>query len=724
MKKRIIAFFMCVVVCFFSFNLLSFKSFAASYNVDKLIELCEKFPNGKYWNHVGSAVNNPDGYTSVPCTHHKNGCSYSRPAACECNFYNNAIQCMGYAYMIAEKIVGSNPRQWQKLTTLDVESLKVGDVIRYYNDTHSITVVGVKGDTIAYTGANWGGDCLIKWATMDKSELTGFSYVLHSKSNKSTNTNLTFYKSVKTPTGDKINSGEVWQMSADSSLNVRQSYSTSSKKTGTISSSGTFFVFDKYDDGTYLWGRVDDGITKGWAVLNYATYLSGVTDILNFEKTQDPMQNKEFTLKWNKLNGAEKYTVNIYKSDGTLVKTLTTNTQEVKLSLPQSGIYLGIVSASNSKVSSWKMQSQRAEIYVLPSPAFEIQSITLEKEKTVNSGKFFKLNVKVLPTESQSAVAWTSSNSSVADVLTDGTVLANKSGTAYIYCTSLTNNSIKAVCKVNVVLSPVSGFGFDEEKTNSNSAFIKWNSVSGADGYRLYRVKSNGKYKLICDTKETFFTDTSLKSATTYCYNVRAYSVVNGKNVYSDFAGEMFLSTAADKVQNLKTQNIKESSFKLSWDSVNGADYYAVYKYNEIKKVYEKVKTTQKTVLKIKKDSSYSAKYKVAAVVKMGSKRIYGEKSNMIYGLTKPKKPTVTASAKKEQVVLSWNKVEGATSYIIYEKTQNGYEKKAVVNSKKLSYTVKKLKSAKNYTFAVRACKNKGGNKAYSSYCNVTVKTK
>ena len=31
-----------------------------------------------------------------------------------CNSFDNAIQCMGYAYMIAEKIVGSNPRSWQK----------------------------------------------------------------------------------------------------------------------------------------------------------------------------------------------------------------------------------------------------------------------------------------------------------------------------------------------------------------------------------------------------------------------------------------------------------------------------------------------------------------------------------------------------------------------------------------------------------------------------------
>ena len=37
-----------------------------------LTELQNKFPSGKYWNHAGSSVNNPDGYTSTPCTHHGN----------------------------------------------------------------------------------------------------------------------------------------------------------------------------------------------------------------------------------------------------------------------------------------------------------------------------------------------------------------------------------------------------------------------------------------------------------------------------------------------------------------------------------------------------------------------------------------------------------------------------------------------------------------------------
>lgn len=727
MTKRLLSLAMSVLLLLSYINVSAVNVSAATYDITKLQALCRQYPAGKYWNHIGSAVNNPEGYTSEPCTHHKNGagCSYARPAACECNFYNNAIQCMGYAYMIAEKIVGSNPRNWQKKTELVVKDLKVGDVIRYYNDGHSITVTGVDGDKISYTGANWGGDCLIKWDVMDKKDITGFSYVLHAKSNKRTNTNLTFFEGIAAESDIRMNSGEVWQMSADGSLNVREDHSTTAEKTGSISAEGTFFVFDKYDDGTYLWGKVDDGITKGWAVLNYSTYKSGVTDILIMEDTDIFTAGRDFTLNWNSMPGAEKYSVSIYKADGTVVKNLEAKENSITLSLPDGGIYLAIVSCSNAKTSSWKMQSQRKEITVIPAPPFEVQSVSLESEKTVCAGEFSKISATVLPVESKDAVAWKSSDESIVSVLTDGTVLAHKTGTAYVYCSSLTDNTISGKCKVTVKLSAPAGFTQDESVTAKDTVALKWNEVKGADGYRVYRVKSNGKYKKIADVKNTSVFDTGRLPGKTYCYNVRAYSVVNGKNVYTDFSGEIFASAAPDKIKNLKTAKITTKSFTLSWEKVDGAAYYIVYQYNVTTGAFEKFKTLKKTSVKIKKPSGTAAAYKVSAVLRHGSKKLYGELSDAVYGVTKPAAPVVKVKPYKKSVTVSWQKTEGATGYIIYKKTSKGYEKVSVVNGDKLKYTVKKLKRKTEYTFKVKAVMEVADKEYYSSYSTaVKVKTK
>lgn len=718
MTKRIIALFISLTLMLSYMSLLTLKADAAAYDINKLIALCQQFPDGKYWNHIGSAVNNPEGYTSVPCTHHKNGagCSYARPAACECNYYNQAIQCMGYAYMIAEKIVGSNPRTWEKKKTLVVEDLRVGDVIRYYNDTHSITVTGVSGNKISYTGANWGGDCLIKWDTMNKSEITGFSYVLHASSNKRTNKNLTFYEGVVAESDVKMNSGEVWQMNDEGSLNVREDHSTSAKKTGTIAANGTFFVFDKYDDGKYLWGKVDDGITKGWAVLNYSTYKSGVTDILTAEKPDTYTAGKEFTLSWSSIPGAEKYSLSIYKADGTVIKNLDSKEPRLTLSLPEAGVYVFVVSASNSKTSSWKMQSQRTELTVVPAPAFEIQSISLPSEAEATAGEFSKLTPTVYPAESKDAVAFRSSDESVVTVLTDGSFLAHKEGIAYIYCSSLTDERINSVCKVSVKLSAPTGFAQDADTTTKDTVSLKWNEVKGADGYRVYMIKSNGKYKLIADTAETTAIHSGRLSGKAYFYNVRAYSLKDGVRSYSPFSGEIYAATATERVQNFRVTDINSKSFRLSWDETEGADYYALYKYNEVTGVFDRVNAFKKTSVKIKKPSGSITAYKIAAVKRHGSKKLYSELSDAEYGITTPKKPVVTAQKGEGKATLSWEKLDGATGYIIYKKTDEGYKKVKVVNGSKTKYTLKKLKKGSTYTYKVRASMRVADTVYYSNY--------
>ncbi|MCR5149794.1 MAG: InlB B-repeat-containing protein [Clostridiales bacterium] len=147
-----------------------------------LISLQEKFPDGYYWNH-GRAANNPDGYTSTPCTHHPNdtGCSYG--GSCGCNSFYNAIQCAGYALKCGYDVTGFRPNGgaggWSKSTSKSsIDSIKAGDVVRYRNDGHSIYITGVDGDKVYFTDCNWGHQCKIRWeASVSKSTLKdSFTY--------------------------------------------------------------------------------------------------------------------------------------------------------------------------------------------------------------------------------------------------------------------------------------------------------------------------------------------------------------------------------------------------------------------------------------------------------------------------------------------------------------------------------------------------------------------
>lgn len=129
----------------------------------KLAALRTKFPNGKYWNHIGGP-NNPDGWTETPCPSNQNGGGAHThntylPGECDCNNYNNAIQCMGFAFKIGNELYGSNVRNWRKF--YDFDQVKIGDYIRYGG--HSVIVIGKDDTGVKVVECNFDRQCGIRW---------------------------------------------------------------------------------------------------------------------------------------------------------------------------------------------------------------------------------------------------------------------------------------------------------------------------------------------------------------------------------------------------------------------------------------------------------------------------------------------------------------------------------------------------------------------------------
>lgn len=178
---------------------------------ERIAQLQKKFPDGKYWNHEGKKKNNPDGYTSRPCTHHgncsKNGTDFS--GSCGCNSFNGvAIQCMGFAQKLGYDVFGTNPRtQWS--LSYNLANVKAGDIVRYNN--HSIFVTKVSGDTLTYADCNSDWHCKIRWgATIKKSQIKNFSYIQHAN-----NYNEVMKKTGNTPkksTLSSVTSGKTGQI--------------------------------------------------------------------------------------------------------------------------------------------------------------------------------------------------------------------------------------------------------------------------------------------------------------------------------------------------------------------------------------------------------------------------------------------------------------------------------------------------------------------------------
>ena len=101
---------------------------------------------------------------------------------------------------------------------------------------------------------------------------------------------------------------------------------------------------------------------------------------------------------------------------------------------------------------------------------------------------------------------------------------------------------------------------------------IKWNSVLGADRYRVYRKTSKSDWKYIGYTNNTYYTDKTAKSGTKYYYAVKAISGAGNSSLSSS------LSIYHLEAPTLNTPSTSTKGVGLRWSEVKGAEGYLVYR--------------------------------------------------------------------------------------------------------------------------------------------------
>ena len=110
--------------------------------------------------------------------------------------------------------------------------------------------------------------------------------------------------------------------------------------------------------------------------------------------------------------------------------------------------------------------------------------------------------------------------------------------------------------------------------TNTCSgSHIYWKKFTGAKSYNLYRSTSkDGTYTKIATTAATNYTDTNVKSGTTYYYKIRA-NHSNGVSDASTAKGVVFVETPYITLRVNRSTGIG-----LGWNKISGATGYAVYR--------------------------------------------------------------------------------------------------------------------------------------------------
>lgn len=162
---------------------------------------------------------------------------------------------------------------------------------------------------------------------------------------------------------------------------------------------------------------------------------------------------------------------------------------------------------------------------------------------------------------------------------------------------------------------------------------LKWNKVTGADGYRIYKYNTKTKK---WDTVKTVSASTltykikDLKAGSAYKYRVRAYTKDDGTiwGVYSS----TFETATKCKTPSITKLTTTKGKASFTWSNVSGESGYQVYYSTKKDSGYKKVASYKANVVKGSKSKLKSGKkyyFKVRAYKKVDGKTVYSSFSSV-----------------------------------------------------------------------------------------------
>ena len=349
-----------------------------------------------------------------------------------------------------------------------------------------------------------------------------------------------------------------------------------------------------------------------------------------------------------------------------------------------------------AKANNFKFSTAPVSLEITPT------SVALNKTTlTLDTGKTSNLKATVYPSNvANKKCTWSSSNTNVATVDSNGKVTAKASGTATI--TVKTSNGKTAICKVTVNLPAPQITGL---ANTTGGIKISWNKVDGAYGYRLYYKPVSGGWKRFKDTTATSFTDSGVVPNKTETYTIRCIDK-NG-NTISGFNSTGWSKKYTPAAPTVSKLDITKGGIKLSWNKIAGVYGYRLY-YKTSSGGWKRFKDTTATSFT---DSGVSPNrtetYTIRCIDKNG-KTVSGFNSKGWSKKYTPVAPKITRlSNTSKGVSVTWNKIAGVYGYRLYRKYDGGSWTR-VKDTTSTSFTDSGAKKGKKVTYTVRCIDRKG----------------
>lgn len=118
------------------------------------------------------------------------------------------------------------------------------------------------------------------------------------------------------------------------------------------------------------------------------------------------------------------------------------------------------------------------------------------------------------------------------------------------------------------------------EQTNEGVE-IKWDSVDGADCYRVYRQKPEGGWEKLADVQQLNYIDKNVVEFEEYTYTVRCVDSETASFISAYDKKGISIVYGYCNQPVLKGLSVSNNGIEITWEAVDGAEQYRVFRKTE-----------------------------------------------------------------------------------------------------------------------------------------------
>ena len=244
---------------------------------------------------------------------------------------------------------------------------------------------------------------------------------------------------------------------------------------------------------------------------------------------------------------------------------------------------------------------------------------------------------------------------------------------------------------------------------------VTWAPVPEAGGYEVWRAsRSAGEYQFIGRTGHLSYDDFGVTPGVTYWYKVRACNRVSCSEFSPPAAGRaaQVISSPPPVPSGVEaSQGTFPGSIRITWPQIPGALHYGLYRDELATGPYTLIATVEGTEYEdrdITPGKTYW--YRLQACNELGCSELSQPVSGYagFAGLHPPQGLTATDGEHPDKVVITWEAVDEATSYLLYRAPAEEGTYQLLVETGDTSYEDFAVVPGTEYWYRVRACNEQG----------------